>query len=270
MGIKDIISLPREVVELSKGIRSINEEVRHQANFKNQVFSPPANWVWTGEQPVISDISPSVDKATARGLFNRLLELLATCKPDWAGDAEKLKALGEAEFCELIECTINGDMAGFNRIIGTLGIAPEVAGFAFFHTVRPFLKLYSEAVNSAMDTGIWLESFCPVCGGEPAIARVESGDGRRYLKCGNCETEWLFRLLACPRCGNDDHGSLAFLRIEETPGYELHVCESCGGYIKAVNEKNGGDRQAMEDETATVYLDLIAQQKGYRTETGNA
>ncbi|MBU7008093.1 formate dehydrogenase accessory protein FdhE [Phosphitispora fastidiosa] len=270
MGINDVISLPREVVKLSKGICSINEEVLNQASLKNQVFSPPANWVWTGERPVITEISPSVDNAAARGLFNRLLELLAACKPEWTGDAERLKALGEAEFCELVECTIKGDMPGFQGITGSLGTAPEVAGFILFHTVRPFLKLYSEAVNPVLDTELWMESFCPVCGGAPAIARVESGDGRRYLRCGSCDTEWLFRLLSCPRCGNDDHSSLAFLRIEETPGYELHVCESCGGYIKAVNERNGGDRQVMEDETATVYLDLIAEQRGYRTETGNA
>ncbi len=270
MSIRERVSLPREVIRLSEGLRSIQEEVLHLTHPNERVFSPPDGWVWDGEQPVITSVSPSVDKVMARGLFRHILELLVTCKPEWAGDAGKLKAVGEDDFCRLIEYTIKGENPDFNRIIKTLGIAPEAAGFVFFHTVRPFLKLYSMAACSSLNLDEWMENYCPVCGGKPSLARVERGDGRRYLKCDHCGHEWLFRLLACPRCGNDDHSSLVFLRIEETPGYELHVCECCHGYIKVVNEKTGGDRRVMEDEAATVYLDLIAEQQGYRTDTGNA
>jgi len=87
--------------------------------------------------------------------------------------------------------------------------------------------------------------------------------------CRYCETEWLFKLLACPWCNNEDHRSLAFLQIEDTPGYALHVCEQCRGYLKVVDEKNGGFCQMPAVEITTIYLDILARQQGYYNDAAN-
>ena len=265
------VNLPEEVVKLSRGLRDIQEIVQNKPNLENEIFAPPGDWKWSGEQPVISQIRPGVDLALARDLFDQVLKLLVSCRPERDKDSAKLEFVSEGDFRELINCTINGDIAGFNQIIERLEYSEEAADFAFYHTVKPFLKAYAAYVLTKVNISEWAENYCPVCGGKPGIARVEGSDaGKRYLRCGTCHTEWHFKLLSCPWCGNEDHRSLSFLRIEETPGYELHVCESCRGYIKVVNEKSGGDRAMLENESATLYLDLLAGQKGYRLDAKNA
>ncbi|PKM83295.1 MAG: hypothetical protein CVU89_00630 [Firmicutes bacterium HGW-Firmicutes-14] len=263
------VSLPKEFIQFYNGIGDIQGKLTSLLPIQHKICSLPGKWSWKGENPVISDLKPSIDKSVARELFGQLLKLLVEFKPEWEEDAGVFENTGEEVFGELITCTIEGNTPGFNEIIKRLGANHEVAGFALFQTVKPFLTAFAKSVIPHIDLENWMQRFCPVCGSRAESAIVGSSEGKRYLRCRNCETEWLYKLLSCPWCNNDDHRSLAFLTIEETPGYELHVCERCRGYIKVVDEKKGGNRDLLNDEAATVYLDLVAQQQGYVTDVVN-
>ncbi len=62
---------------------------------------------------------------------------------------------------------------------------------------------------------------------------------------------------------------MAFLQIEDIPGYALHVCEQCRGYLKVVDEKNGGFCQMPAVEITTICLDILARQQGYYNDAAN-
>jgi len=84
-----------------------------------------------------------------------------------------------------------------------------------------------------------------------------------------CETEWLYKRLICYNCGNEDHRTLSLLLVEETPGYQLDVCEVCKSYLKIVDEKSVSQRDMRTADIRTIYLDVIAYQKGYTNKAAN-
>ena len=107
---------------------------------------------------------------------------------------------------------------------------------------------------------------CPMCGSPPTIAKLRREDGRRILFCGLCGRSWEFDRLACPCCENRDHGSLGLLRISEADPRWLETCEVCNGYIKTVDERRLAEGETivpLVEETATLYLDLLAEKEGY-------
>jgi FdhE protein len=88
-------------------------------------------------------------------------------------------------------------------------------------------------------------------------------DGKRHLRCSLCDTEWVYKRLACYNCGNEDHDTLSFLMVEEIPGYQIDVCEVCKSYLKVIEDRTGFYRDWDMVDVQTVYLDVIARQKGY-------
>lgn len=266
------VSLPHDLAQFYKGIVDIRRSFA-KTIAEPKAFPVPDAWSWDGQKPLIFDIQPVIDLATARVLCHRFLELLTSCKPVWTGDCNKITGLTDQEFAELITCSLKGEQGPVDGIIARLGISREVMEFAVSQTIKPFLQVFAESAKPYIDTENWLQSHCPVCGHKANIGLIDNNEGKRFLRCAHCDTEWLFKLLSCPWCGNNDHRALSFLQIEETPGYELHTCEQCMGYIKIINERNGGSREVLSDETATIYLDVIARQQGYRdmeSDTSNA
>jgi len=263
------LELPQDLARFCKGLKDIQQDfITGITGTAGSII--PEEWTGLGETPVICDFKPEVDLSAAREMYSRFLELLVEHKPVWTEDAARLLAISAEDFTCLMSFAQAGEREAVERILHRLEVKPEVAWFTVSHTLKPFLRLFAEAVKPSIDSDNWLRNFCPVCGNKANQARVDNVEGKRYLLCSQCETEWLFKLLACPWCGNEDHRRLAFLEIEETPGYSLHVCENCKGYIKAVDERKGGDSELLKDETATLYLDILAQQRGYSSDVTGA
>ncbi|MFZ5641789.1 MAG: formate dehydrogenase accessory protein FdhE [Bacillota bacterium] len=262
------VQLPGELAEFYEGIRNVQQQYLEKTG-GSQAFKAPVNWVWDGTSPLINEIMPVFDPAPARELFRQLLKLLAVHKQVWAADTEKLAGITAQDFSVLVAAAMQGDREGMAGVITRLGVKPEVARFALLLTVKPVLRVFAEKAGPYIDKENWMQNYCPVCGNKAGAARVDSTTGRRYLRCAYCQTEWLFRLLCCPSCGNEDHRSLAYIQVEETPGYGLHVCEQCKGYLKVIDEQKGGNRELTANEAATLYLDVIAQQQGYRNDSIN-
>lgn len=258
------VQLPSELIKFYEGLRDIQLQ-NIQSITKSQVFSAPAGWVWDGASPVITAVKPVVGQAQAGALFRQLLELVAAHKPVWTEDVKKLSGMAEKDLSGLLDMVLQGNGEGTAEIVSRLEVHPEVAEFALLYTVKPFLQVFAENAKPYIESENWLQSYCPVCGSKAKTARIDGAEGRRHLRCTSCDTEWLFKLLCCPFCGNDNHRSLKFLQIEETPGYGLHVCEQCKGYLKVIDEQKGGSPELLSNEAATVFLDLIAQQQGYRS-----
>jgi len=107
---------------------------------------------------------------------------------------------------------------------------------------------------------------CPACGSSPSVARLRRADGRRFLTCGLCGSEWEAVRLACACCGTQDRASLGVLRLDDADARWIETCERCKGYIKTVDERKlpeGETILPVVDESATLHLDLLAEREGY-------
>jgi transcription elongation factor Elf1 len=130
--------------------------------------------------------------------------------------------------------------------------------------IRPFLGAFREALVDKVDQEKWRRRYCPVCGGMPDFAYLDTERGARWLVCSRCDAEWLFQRLECPYCGTEDQNSLAYFVSEERP-YRLYVCSSCHRYIKAVDLRKASAEVIIPlERLLTLDMDRQALAMGYR------
>lgn len=109
-------------------------------------------------------------------------------------------------------------------------------------------------------------SVCPICGARPqaAVLRPEGDGGKRFLLCSLCLTEWEFRRILCPACGEGDYQKLPRYSAEDIAAVRVEACDTCHFYLKSIDLTVDGHAVPLVDEVATVPLDLWAQERGYK------
>jgi FdhE protein len=107
--------------------------------------------------------------------------------------------------------------------------------------------------------------LCPFCNRKPAggVLRQQGDGGRRSLLCGFCLTEWDFRRVICPGCGEEDHAKLPVYTAAELPYIRVECCDTCRTYIKSIDLTKNGLADPLVDELASVPLNLWAQEHEY-------
>lgn len=110
-----------------------------------------------------------------------------------------------------------------------------------------------------------VQPLCPFCGAHPVVAvlRPEGDGAKRSLLCNLCFTEWDFRRLLCPHCGEEDKDKLPVYTAEEFPHIRVEACDTCGSYIKSVDLTRNGLAVPEVDELASISLDIWAAENGY-------
>jgi FdhE protein len=130
-----------------------------------------------------------------------------------------------------------------------------------------FLQPYAEFVRSR--ARLQLEGYthpvCPFCNRRPALGvlRQQGDGGRRSLVCGFCLTEWEFRRVVCPGCGQEDHAKLPVYTADVFPYIRVECCDSCRTYMKSIDLTKNGLAQPLVDELASIPLSLWAEEHGY-------
>jgi FdhE protein len=134
---------------------------------------------------------------------------------------------------------------------------------AFFARVIAQARMEERARAAEVKGSV--QPLCPFCGEKPvaAVLRPEGEGGKRYLLCSLCFTEWEFRRLLCPNCGEEDKEKLPVYTAEEFPHVRVEACDSCHVYLKAVDLTKNGLAVPEVDELASVALDLWAAEHGY-------
>jgi FdhE protein len=90
------------------------------------------------------------------------------------------------------------------------------------------------------------------------------GDGaKRSLICSLCATEWEYRRIVCPACGEEEVSKLPVYVAEELPHVRVEACDTCRHYIKTVELTKDGRAVPVVDELAAIPLSLWASEKGY-------
>ena len=130
---------------------------------------------------------------------------------------------------------------------------------------RCLLQPYTEYLASRSDIALGVQPACPFCHNKPvaAVLRGEGDGAKRSLVCSLCTTEWNFRRLLCPNCGEEKEPKLPVYTAQEFPHVRIEACDSCRTYIKSVDLTKNGLAVPVVDEIATVSLNLWAEEHGY-------
>lgn len=142
-------------------------------------------------------------------------------------------------------------------------LTPEGPVHAFCERVLLQAQTEERAHSATIPAGV--QPQCPFCGEKPvaAVLRPEGDGGKRFLLCSLCFTEWEFRRLLCPNCGEEDKDKLPVYTAEEFPYVRVEACDTCHVYVKAIDLTRNGLAVPEVDELATPALDLWAAGNGY-------
>jgi len=141
---------------------------------------------------------------------------------------------------------------------------PASEAYAFFG--RALLQPYTESLARRGYTPLGpSRSTCPFCGEKPQVGvlREEGDGGKRSLICSLCSTEWDFRRVLCPGCGEESLDKLPIYKASEFDYIRVEACDSCHTYIKSVDLTRNGLAVPVVDELATIPLNIWAEENGY-------
>jgi FdhE protein len=131
---------------------------------------------------------------------------------------------------------------------------------------RVLLQPYAEYLASRGGVQAQPESrTCPFCSSWPAagVLRGEGDGAKRWLICGVCSTEWMFRRVLCWSCGEENKDKLPIYKASEFDSVRVDACDTCHTYLKSVDLTTDGHAVPMVDEIATVALNIWAEEHGY-------
>jgi formate dehydrogenase maturation protein FdhE len=129
--------------------------------------------------------------------------------------------------------------------------------------VRRLAPAAEAAVERALEEGRPHEGPCVP---RAAVLRedAEAGALRRTLLCGLCGSEAPHARVACPACGEEDPAKLPRFTAREIPWIRIDACDACRSYLKAVDLTKAPEAEPFVDELASLALDVVARDKGYR------
>jgi FdhE protein len=131
---------------------------------------------------------------------------------------------------------------------------------------RVLLQPYAEYLASRGDLqSETAEPKCPFCNARPVVGVLRGeGDGaKRSLLCSLCGTEWQYRRVICPSCGEENKDKLPVYVTDQIAHVRVDACDSCQTYVKSVDLTKDGHAVPVVDELATVALSIWAEEHGY-------
>jgi FdhE protein len=222
--------------------------------------------------PLLQPEAMEVDWGVFAQLSEEICHIASQHKPGLAGELGRIRAflgshpdkrslvvdyLRDRPHPPSFPPKVGGEEGGENDLNSELLI------FILNNALRPFLRAYAEALAPVVDDGLWYHGRCPVCGGQPDFALLETGSGARHLLCSRCDTQWLARRMECPFCNNTEPNKLIYYPSEDEV-YRLYVCQVCNRYLKTIDMRQVSREVILPVERIiTVAMDVAAREAGY-------
>ena len=132
---------------------------------------------------------------------------------------------------------------------------------------RAFLQPYAEYLADHTE-GPAIHAtphLCSICSSEPQVGVLrQEGDGaKRSLICALCSTEWEYRRIGCPSCGEEKAQNLPVYVAEQFPHVRVEACDTCHHYLKTIDLTKDGNAVPVVDELTAIPLSLWAEENGY-------
>lgn len=201
-------------------------------------------------------------KSVFEGLAAKADTDVRTVLPHLPVLVDLVKAYGPARLAEYADASLgNWIVAFWDAGAKTAALESEPLFFA-----RSLLQPYAEwlATRGAPPQETQ-EAACPFCGGKPVagVLRGEGDGAKRSLICSLCATEWQYRRIVCPNCGEQNKDHLPVYIAEGINYIRVEACDECKTYIKSVDLTRNGHAIPTVDELATVALNIWADDHGY-------
>jgi FdhE protein len=141
------------------------------------------------------------------------------------------------------------------------GRVPFIGAALQVHWAKMALKLGDAGRSENVAFGL-----CPVCGSPPVVSIVRTGgaeQGLRYLVCSLCSSEWHLVRVKCNSCAST--GNISYLFVEgANDAVRAECCDDCNSYLKILYLEKDQNLEPVADDLATLALDLLVDEQGYR------
>jgi FdhE protein len=110
------------------------------------------------------------------------------------------------------------------------------------------------------------QGVCPACGSPPVSSVVVGWSGAantRFCACSLCGTLWNYPRVKCVLCGATE--GISYQEIAGGGGgIKAEACGHCHGYLKLLQQNSNPSLDPVADDVATLALDLLLRQSGFR------
>ncbi|MDD4802094.1 MAG: formate dehydrogenase accessory protein FdhE [Syntrophomonas sp.] len=264
------VNLPEGYVDFFKNLETWQNE--QQAKLKKSYLPVEIDVLKVlsnTNKPVLQSIEFPLVEEQYKEQFKELLQFLKNERPEITGMLEKMqKNIDQLDFNQLILKFLEADDSYFAETAALIEVTADILIFTVDHSLRPFLRTWAEPYYARIaedEFKSWnFANICPFCGSRSHFSRLRAADGRRFMFCDQCFTEWETRNIYCVHCGNDSPDTIQYLTVEGDLAFQVYTCEECKGYLKTFDERQKGDKTDLFiANIETVYLDIMAQERGY-------
>ncbi|MBO8159276.1 formate dehydrogenase accessory protein FdhE [Thermosyntropha sp.] len=203
-------------------------------------------------------------------LLKKFLSFLNTSRPDTAQAVDIIeKNINNLDLASIVNQLVVNENSFPYDLSEQLKISSELILFIFDHALRPFLRILASPYSQELleqEFNSWeFPGICPVCAAKSNISRLRAEDGRRFMFCDRCFMEWEAAYLKCIYCGNNEPHTIHYINVENDDAYQIYICDKCKGYLKTYDERQAGEKTDLFiANIETIYLDMLAQEKGYQ------
>lgn len=144
-----------------------------------------------------------------------------------------------------------------------LGAEGSLLFFFLVQSLKPVLENLAEQWRPTLKEFSWDKGFCPLCGAAAGMGEIRE-EGRRFLHCPLCGTEWEYPRMKCPYCQNEDQEQHTYFQVEKEIENRVDICLACRHYLKTVDSREmDGPLDFEVEDYLTLHLDHLAQEEGY-------
>jgi FdhE protein len=206
-----------------------------------------------------------VDTEASIKLFQTLCRIGKDANPHMAEQVRKIKEAIDNKRIDLKKLIKNGVKEQKpEQIADELELDKKVFLFLIQSSTQPSIEAGREQLRDEINPETWLKGYCPICGSLPSLSLLKEETGKRYLLCSYCSYQWRIDRLFCSFCNNKDQESLHYLFAEGEEAYRIDLCDKCHQYIKTIDYRKLEESDPDLEDLASLHLDILASQKGYR------
>jgi FdhE protein len=212
-----------------------------------------------------------VDVEASIKLFQSLCQIGKKANPHMAEQAGRIKEAlvnKKIDLKKLLEKGVNRE--NIEKVSKELGLDKNAFSFLIQSSIRPSIEAGMEQLRGEVDSEAWLKGYCPLCGSLPSLSLLKEEAGKRHLLCSYCGYQWRIGRLVCPFCNNKEQESLQYFYGEGEEAYRIDFCDKCHQYIKTIDYRKVEDSDPVLEDLATLHLDILASQKGYKRPVPNS
>jgi FdhE protein len=220
--------------------------------------------------PLLEKKDFPIDIESSINLFHSLCKIGKEANLHMAEEVRKIEEILDRKKVDLKKLFRKGfEEKRVEEIADEHKLDKKVMLFFVRESIKPSIQAGVEKLSNEIDPETWLKGYCPVCGSLPHLSLLKEEVGKRYLLCSYCGYEWRIERLVCPFCGNKDQESLQYFYAEGEETYRIDLCDKCHQYIKTIDLRKMEELDPSLEDLATLHLDLLASEKGYKRPVPN-